>query len=119
MLAAQTVQAYTHEDASRARYALIAEQGYDTARRRILTRSVMTAIVIFLVFASVVGVLWIGARDVRNGVMTPGELVQFVIYAVMVAGSAARAVRDLGRAPARGGRDRAHGRAARRGRHHP
>ncbi len=89
LLAAQTVQAYTHEDASRARYDSLAEAGFLSARRRILTRSVMTAIVIFLVFASVVGVLWIGARDVRNGVMTPGELVQFVIYAVMVAGSAA------------------------------
>jgi ATP-binding cassette subfamily B protein len=89
LLAAQTVQAYTHEDASRARYTEIAEAGFEAARLRILTRSVMTAIVIFLVFASVVGVLWMGARDVRTGVMTAGELVQFVIYAVMVAGSAA------------------------------
>ena len=47
----------------------------------------MTVIVIFLVFAGIVGVLWIGATDVREGVMTPGELVQFVIYAVLVAGS--------------------------------
>ncbi len=49
----------------------------------------MTMIVIFLVFAGVVGVLWIGARDVRAGMMSPGELVQFVIYAVMAAGSVA------------------------------
>jgi ATP-binding cassette subfamily B protein len=89
LLAAQTVQAYTHEDASRSRYGDLSEAGFDAARRRILTRSVMTAIVIFLVFASVVGVLWMGARDVRQGLMTPGQLVQFVIYAVMVAGSAA------------------------------
>jgi ATP-binding cassette subfamily B protein len=32
-------------------------------------------------------VLWIGARDVRAGSMSPGELIQFLIYAVMVAGS--------------------------------
>ena len=89
LLAAQTVQAYTNEDASRARYAALAEAGFDAARRRIVARSLLTAIVIFLVFASVVGVLWMGARDVREGAMTPGELVQFVIYAVMVAGSAA------------------------------
>jgi len=88
LLAAQTVQAYTHEAASRARYDRIAEAGFDAARRRIVARSVLTAIVIFLVFASVVSVLWIGARDVREGAMSPGELVQFVIYAVMVAGSA-------------------------------
>jgi len=49
----------------------------------------MTVIVIFLVFAGVVGVLWMGARDVRAGDMTPGALVQFVIYAVMVAGGVA------------------------------
>ena len=46
-------------------------------------------IVIFLVFSGVVGVLWIGANDVRFGDMTEGALVQFVIYAVMVAGSVA------------------------------
>ena len=49
----------------------------------------MTIIVIFLVFGGVVGVLWIGARDVRGGTMSAGELVQFVIYAVMAAGSVA------------------------------
>jgi ATP-binding cassette subfamily B protein len=46
-------------------------------------------IVIFLVFSGVVGVLWIGARDVRADLMTTGALVQFVIYAVMVAGAVA------------------------------
>ncbi|HPG21740.1 MAG TPA: ATP-binding cassette domain-containing protein, partial [Amaricoccus sp.] len=65
------------------------ERAFDAARRRFVTRSILTAIVIFLVFTSVVGVLWIGARDVRGGSMTPGELVQFVIYAVLVAGSVA------------------------------
>jgi len=45
--------------------------------------------VIFLVFSGVVGVLWIGARDVRLGTMSVGELVQFVIYSIMVAGSVA------------------------------
>ena len=87
--AAQTVQAFTHEAPSRARFAEVTEQAYDSARRRIRTRAFMTVIVIFLIFAGVVGVLWIGARDVRMGEMTAGALVQFVIYAVMVAGSVA------------------------------
>jgi ATP-binding cassette subfamily B protein len=89
LLAAQTIQAYTHEDASRLSFRDVTEQAFEVARRRIRIRSIMTAIVIFLVFTSIVGVLWIGARDVRAGVMTPGELVQFVIYAVLVAGSVA------------------------------
>ena len=72
----------------------------------------MTALVIFLVFAAIVAVLWMGAHDVRDGTMTPGALVQFVIYSVIVAGAAARS-RRLGRAAAGGRRHRTHGRAPR------
>ena len=86
LLSVQAVQAYTHEQPSRAAFADVTEKSFDAARRRIGTRAVMTVIVISLVFAGIVGVLWIGARDVRGGVMSVGELVQFVIYAVMVAG---------------------------------
>ena len=85
--AVQTVQAFTHEIASIARFNNVTERSYDIALRRVATRAVMTAIVIFLVFAGIVGVLWVGALDVRAGAMTVGELVQFVIYAVIVAGS--------------------------------
>ena len=85
--AAQTVQAFTHLAQSRAEFAGVTEKSYASARDRIGTRAAMTVIVIFLVFAGIVGVLWVGARDVRAGAMSPGELVQFVIYAVMVAGA--------------------------------
>ncbi len=87
--AVQTVQAFTHEGASRAGFADVTEKSYDVARRRITVRAVMTVLVMFLVFTGVVGVLWIGAHDVRQGMMSSGELVQFVIYAVLVAGAVA------------------------------
>ncbi len=87
--AVQTVQAFTHEDPSRATFSEVTERSFDAARRRIWTRAQMTVIVIFLVFTGVVGVLWIGANDVRAGDMSAGALIQFVIYAVMVAGSVA------------------------------
>ena len=89
LLAAQTVQAYTFESQSRSRFGVLTEAAYDAARRRITVRAAMTMIVIFLIFTGVVGVLWMGARDVRDGVMSPGQLVQFLIYAIMVAGSVA------------------------------
>ncbi len=88
LLAAQTVQAFTAEEPARQGFARVTEAAYASAERRIRIRALMTAAVIFLIFAGVVGVLWIGARDVRAGAMTVGELVQFVIYAVLVAGSA-------------------------------
>ena len=84
---AQTVQAFTHERQSEAVFADVTEKSFTAARKRIGARAVMTVIVIFLVFTGIVGVLWIGARDVRAGDMTSGSLIQFVIYAVLVASS--------------------------------
>ena len=87
LLSVQTVQAFTHEGETQRAFAEVTEKSFASAKARIKTRAVMTMIVIFLVFAGVVGVLWIGARDVREGAMSVGALIQFVIYAVMVAGA--------------------------------
>lgn len=89
LTAVQTVQAFTHENNNRAQFGEMTETSYDVSQRRIRTRAIMTVIVIFLVFSGVVGVLWMGARDVRDGLMSEGALIQFVIYAVLVAGSVA------------------------------
>ena len=85
--AAQTVQAFTHEAASVRQFDTVTEKSFDVAMQRVMTRAVMTVIIISLVFFGIVGVLWIGATDVRQGDMSIGELVQFVIYAVLVAGA--------------------------------
>ncbi len=87
--AVQTVQAFTHETASRAQFSKMTETAFDVSVKRIQTRAYLTVIVIFLVFSGIVGVLWMGANDVRAGVMSEGTLIQFVIYAVLVAGSVA------------------------------
>ena len=94
--AVQTIQAYTHENLSINAFNDVSEKAYRSARKRISTRAWMTAIVIFFVFSGIVGVLWIGARDVRLGVISTGVLVQFVIYAVMVAGAVAALSEILG-----------------------
>jgi ATP-binding cassette subfamily B protein len=87
--AVQTVQAFTHEAQSRSQFSELTETSYDVSLKRIQTRAFLTVIVIFLVFSGIVGVLWMGANDVRAGQMTEGTLIQFVIYAVLVAGSVA------------------------------
>jgi ATP-binding cassette subfamily B protein len=87
--AVQTVQAFTHEALTRKSFDVVSEKSFFVARRRIIARAWMTAIVIFLVFAGVVGVLWIGANDVRTDQLTAGTLVQFLIYSIMVAGGVA------------------------------
>src|ERR1700744_5270399 len=78
----RTVQAYTGERLATTRFGGEVEQAYGAARRSTRARAVLTAIVIFIVFTSVVVILWIGSNDVESGLISPGRLGQFVLYAV-------------------------------------
>jgi ATP-binding cassette subfamily B protein len=84
--AVRTLQAFTYERQASSRFRGAVEQAYEAARGATRARSVLTAIAIFLVFASVVLVLWVGAQDVMAREMTPGRLGQFILYAVFAAG---------------------------------
>ncbi|MEQ1863721.1 MAG: ABC transporter transmembrane domain-containing protein [Micropepsaceae bacterium] len=86
--AMQTVQSFTHEPIDRQRFGSTVEASFATAVRRVRARALMTALVIVLIFASIVGVLWMGAQAVLSGDMTSGELSQFILYAIMVASGA-------------------------------
>ena len=85
--AMQTVQSYVREDRESERYAVAADNAFETALRRNLNRSYLTALAITLVFGSIVFVLWLGAQAVMDGRMTPGLLTQFMLYAAIVGGS--------------------------------
>ncbi|MBN9071935.1 MAG: ATP-binding cassette domain-containing protein [Rhizobiales bacterium] len=85
--AIRTLQAFTNEGLVTRRFAGAVEAAFETARASTLARTVLTFFGIFTVFASVVGVLWLGSRDVLSGAMSPGTLGQYLIYAVLAAGS--------------------------------
>ncbi|HKA76813.1 MAG TPA: ABC transporter transmembrane domain-containing protein [Pseudolabrys sp.] len=84
--AIRTLQAFTNEKLAQSRFGGAVEEAYNAACGAIKARAVLTAIVIFLVFASIVVVLWVGAQDVLAGSITPGRLGQFILYAVFAAG---------------------------------
>jgi ATP-binding cassette subfamily B protein len=84
---ARIVQAFTNEGLVRGRFAAAVEQAFRAAVESTRARAVLTAFVIFLVFVSVVLVLWVGAQDVLNERITPGRLGQFVLYAIFAAGA--------------------------------
>src|SRR3954471_20237039 len=83
--AIRTVQAYTAEKLANARFGGEVEQAYGAARSSTKARSVLTAIIIFIVFSSVVVILWVGSHDVAIGAMTQGRLGQFILYAAFAA----------------------------------
>jgi ATP-binding cassette subfamily B protein len=83
----RVLQAFTHEKEASSRFAAAVERAFQSARKRTQARAGLTLIAIFLVFVSVVGILWFGAHDVMTGQMTGGRLSQFVLYAVLAATS--------------------------------
>jgi ATP-binding cassette, subfamily B, bacterial len=85
----RTVQAYTLETSAVGRFASLVEQSFTAARNATLQRALLTAFAIFLVFGSVVAVLWLGAHSVLSGEMSAGTLGQFLLYSVFAAGALA------------------------------
>jgi len=85
--AVRTMQAFGMESLTASRFAAAAEEAFHAARLSTTMRAFLTGAGIFLVSASVVGVLWYGAQDVLAGQMTGGRLSQFVLYAVFAASS--------------------------------
>ena len=83
--AVRTMQAFTNEGLVERRFSGAVEGAFGAARASIRVRAVLTATLMFLVFASVLTVMWIGMQDVFAGRITAGELAQFVLYAVFAA----------------------------------
>jgi ATP-binding cassette, subfamily B, bacterial len=99
--AVRTVQAFAQEDRATQRFGEATERAFTAARRRIVQRAVMTTMVIFIVFAAVGFLLWMGGHDVLSGRISAGDLSAFVFYAVLVAssgGSISENIGDLQRA---------------------
>jgi ATP-binding cassette subfamily B protein len=85
--AVTTVQAFVRESYEQKRFDTAVEIAFTEAKKRMAARSLLTALAIMMAFGVIVFVLWIGTRQVTAGVMSLGELTQFVLYAVFIAGS--------------------------------
>ncbi|WP_051282923.1 ABC transporter transmembrane domain-containing protein [Silanimonas lenta] len=85
--AIHTVQSYAREPFERERFAAALAATLVVARRRIRLQALLTAVVIVLFFGAIVGVLWTGAQAVIEGRMSAGTLGQFMLYALIGAGS--------------------------------
>lgn len=85
--AVRTLQAFTNEALAAGRFRAAVGEAFEAARVSIAARALLTGVALFLVFTSIVAVLWYGAREVLAENMSPGMLGQFLLYAVF-AGSA-------------------------------
>ena len=85
--AMKIVQGFNQEAREAERFAGAVEDSFDTARRRIIIRALMTAAVIFLVFGAITLLMWRGAVGVSTGAISGGTIAAFVITGGLVAGA--------------------------------
>jgi ATP-binding cassette, subfamily B, bacterial len=85
--AMKIVQAFGQEGREATRFGGAVESAFGTARRRIIIRSAMTAIIIAIIFGSIVMIMWQGALDVQSGVLSGGMIAAFVLTGGLVAGA--------------------------------
>jgi len=79
--AIETVQAFTREEEEKSDFGQAVEATFDVALRRIRVRAYMSGIIFSFVLAGLIAVLWFGAIQVQGGMITPGAMTQFVMYA--------------------------------------
>ena len=85
--AMKIVQAFNQQEREKSRFAEAVERVFATAKRRILLRALMTAIVIFLMLGSITMIIWQGAIDVAAGRISGGTIAAFVLYGGLLAGA--------------------------------
>lgn len=85
--AMKIVQAFNQQQREADRFSAAVERVFATAKRRIALRSVLTALMIFLMIESIVLIIWQGAIDVAAGAMSGGTIALFVLCGGLLAGA--------------------------------
>ena len=87
LAAMKIVQSFNQEKREQLRFAAAVEKTFEVAKRRIMIRAAMTAIVITLVFGSITVLMWQGAVGVATGSISGGTIAAFVLTGGLVAGA--------------------------------
>jgi ATP-binding cassette subfamily B protein len=85
--AMKIVQAFNQQQREATRFGDAVERVFDTAKRRIGIRAILTALMIFLMIGAIVLVIWQGAIDVAAGRMSGGTIAAFILCGLLLAGA--------------------------------
>jgi ATP-binding cassette subfamily B protein len=85
--AMKIVQAFNQERRELDRFEVAVEATFATAKRRIMLRSIITALAIMAIFGSIVMLVWQGAEGVARGTISGGTIFAFVVTSGLVAGA--------------------------------
>lgn len=83
--AMRILQAFGQEKRARDFFSSRIEEAFGAAQKSTQARAVLTAFAIFVIFSSILAVLWVAAQDVAAGTLSAGALSQFVLYSMLAA----------------------------------
>ncbi len=85
----KTVQAYNHQNIDKKSFHEHVDRAFVVAKKRIIQRSWLMSMVVFLVLGAIAAMFWVGGRDVIAGKISVGDLTAFTFYSFIIATSAA------------------------------
>lgn len=85
--ALKMIQNYTREAIEKTIFKEKMNNAYHASHRRIIMRSWLTFLIIFLIFSAVVCIFWY-SLSLSSQTQSSGEIVQFMLYSVFTAGAA-------------------------------
>ncbi len=80
------VKSFVTEKREHSRFSDAVENSFRSAKKRIIIASFFGPAIGLIAFGTALILLWYGGREVILGVITPGELIAFILYATIIAG---------------------------------
>ena len=85
--AMKVVQSFGQQEREADRFSDVVERTFESARKRIVLRAIMTSVVIVLIFGGITMAMWRGAIAVTEGAISGGTIAAFVLTGGLVAGA--------------------------------
>jgi len=82
----RTIKSYGREAYEEARFSEQVEKTLAITLARLRISAAFGPVMVFLGFSAATAILWYGARQILLGAITPGEVIAFIIYAVIITG---------------------------------
>ncbi len=82
----RSIKSFSRENYEKDRFSDQTDKTLDIMLKRLQVSAAFGPLMVFLGFSTACGLMWYGAREVFLGKISPGELISFVMYAVIITG---------------------------------
>jgi len=82
----QLVKSFVRQTQEIARFDGAVEDSFQSAKKRVKISAFFGPMIGFIAFVTALALLWYGGREVIAGTLSPGEMVAFILYAIIIAG---------------------------------